>query len=155
MALFLVRKACDPMNHVECEWRINNGGRGLYELTQKLQNWLREVGAWEGWANLFVPHTSASLLVQENADPDVREDILDYFARLVVDGDPRFRHANEGPDDMAAHLRSVLTQNSLVIPVRAGRPALGVWQGVFLFEHRVRPRDRQVLVSFQGVVKEE
>lgn len=112
------------------------------------------VDAWAGWANLFVPHTSASLLLQENADPDVRADILDYFARLVPDGDPDFRHRNEGTDDMSAHLRSVLTQNSLIIPVREGRAALGGWQGVFLFEHRVRPISRRVLVSFQGVMEE-
>ncbi|CDQ12269.1 conserved protein of unknown function [Acidithiobacillus ferrivorans] len=143
------------MRHCSHEWQVNNGGRGLYELTQKLQDWLREVDARVGWANLFVPHTSASLLLQENADPDVRADILDYFARLVPDGDHGFRHRNEGPDDMSAHLRSVLTQNSLIIPVREGRAALGVWQGVFLFEHRVRPVSRRVLVSFQGVMEED
>ncbi|MHB1320710.1 MAG: secondary thiamine-phosphate synthase enzyme YjbQ [Acidithiobacillus ferrivorans] len=143
------------MRHCSHEWQVNNGGRGLYELTQKLQGWLREIDARLGWANLFVPHTSASLLLQENADPDVRADILDYFARLVPDGDPGFRHRNEGPDDMSAHLRSVLTQNSLIIPVREGRAALGAWQGVFLFEHRVRPVSRQVLVSFQGVMEED
>ena len=135
-------------------WQVDNGGRGLYDLTRKLQEWLGEVGAREGWVNLFVPHTSASLLLQENADPDVQRDILDYFARMVPDGDPRFQHRNEGPDDMSAHLRSALTQNSLVIPVREGRARLGVWQGVFLFEHRVRPISRQVLVSFQGLAKE-
>lgn len=142
------------MTRYSDEWQVNNGGRGLYELTQKLQEWLREAGAREGWVNLFVPHTSASLLLQENADPDVQRDILDYFARLVPDGDAGFRHCNEGPDDMSAHLRSALTQNSLIIPVREGRAALGVWQGVFLFEHRLRPVSRRVLVSFQGVVEE-
>lgn len=141
------------MKQYSGEWQVNNGGRGLYELTQKLQEWLREAGAKEGWVNLFVPHTSASLLLQENADPDVQRDILDYFARLVPDGDAGFRHCNEGPDDMSAHLRTALTQNSLIIPVREGRAALGVWQGVFLFEHRLRPVSRRVLVSFQGVVE--
>ncbi|MCR0970385.1 secondary thiamine-phosphate synthase enzyme YjbQ, partial [Acidithiobacillus ferrooxidans] len=102
-------------------WQMDNGGRGLYDLTPKLQEWLEEVRAGEGWVNLFVPHTSASLLLQENADPDVQRDILDYFARMVPDGDPGFRHRNEGPDDMSAHLRSALTQNSLIIPVREGR----------------------------------
>ncbi|MGE4530445.1 MAG: secondary thiamine-phosphate synthase enzyme YjbQ [Acidithiobacillus sp.] len=142
------------MQHVSQDWRVNAGGRGLHELTDRIQRWLEEIKAQEGWLNVFVPHTSASLLLQENADPDVQADILDYFLRMVPDGDPRFRHRNEGPDDMSAHLRSVLTQNSLVIPVREGRAALGVWQGVFLFEHRSKPLNRQVLVSFQGKVEE-
>ncbi|WP_414041367.1 secondary thiamine-phosphate synthase enzyme YjbQ [Acidithiobacillus sp. M4-SHS-6] len=143
------------MKHLSTEWKIAAGGRRLQELTGALQSWLQAVAAREGLVNLFVPHTSASLVLQENADPDVQQDILDYFARLVPDDDPHFRHRNEGPDDMSAHLRCVLTQNSLVIPVREGRAALGVWQGVFLFEHRTRSLTRQVLVSFQGETGEK
>lgn len=142
------------MKHFSAEWKIQHGGRGLHELTEKLQDWLQSISAREGLVNVFVPHTSASLIIQENADPDVQRDILGYFARLVPDDDPHFYHRNEGPDDMSAHLRCVLTQNSLVIPVREGRAALGVWQGVFLFEHRTRPLTRQVLLSFQGATGE-
>lgn len=141
------------MKHLSTEWKITAGGRRLHELTEALQAWLQAVGAREGLVNLFLPHTSASLILQENADPDVQHDILDYFARLVPDDDSHFRHRNEGPDDMSAHLRCVLTQNSLVIPVREGRAALGVWQGVFLFEHRTRPLSRQILLSFQGMTR--
>ncbi len=139
------------MQHLSGTWQVCHGGRGLHELTGRLESWLREVHAQEGLVNLFVPHTSASLILQENADADVQSDILEYFQRLVPDADPRYRHRNEGPDDMSAHLRSVLTQNSLVIPVRDGRAALGVWQGVFLFEHRTRSLNRQILISFQGL----
>ena len=99
---------------------------------------------------MFVHHTSASLILCENADPTVRRDLEAFFARLVPDGDPRFEHVDEGPDDMPAHLRSILTQNSLAIPVSASRCDLGTWQGVFLWEHRADPHRRRVTVSVVG-----
>jgi secondary thiamine-phosphate synthase enzyme len=103
-----------------------------------------------GIVNVFIHHTSASLIIQENADPDVRTDLDAFFARLVPDGDPLFRHTDEGPDDMSAHIRSVLTATSLNIPVINGRLGLGTWQGVYLWEHRLAPHMRRVTVTILG-----
>ena len=119
------------MQHVSQDWRVNAGGRGLHELTDRIQRWLEEIKAQEGWLNVFVPHTSASLLLQENADPDVQADILDYFLRMVPDGDPRFRHRNEGPDDMSAHLRSVLTRTVWSYRCERGAPPWGFGRACF------------------------
>jgi len=103
-----------------------------------------------GMLNLFVQHTSCSLMIQENADPDVLHDMETFMARLVTDGDPAFRHRAEGPDDMPAHIRMALTSVSLNIPVQKGVPALGIWQGVYLYEHRQQHLNRRVLVSLTG-----
>ena len=103
-----------------------------------------------GLCHLFIRHTSASLILCENADPDVRRDLDTYMEKLVRDGDPMFRHRSEGPDDMSAHIRSVLTASSLTLPVRDGRCDLGTWQGVFLWEHRTHAHRREVVVTVQG-----
>jgi secondary thiamine-phosphate synthase enzyme len=122
----------------------------LSEVTRSLESlvaeWVRETGKREGLCTVFVRHTSASLLIQENADPDVRRDLDAFFARLVPEGDPLYQHTTEGPDDMPAHVRSALTATSLSIPILAGRLALGTWQGVYLWEHRHKPSRRELVV---------
>jgi len=125
-------------------------GRGLFEITSAVADWVAGAGVQTGLLHLFVQHTSCSLLIQENADPSVRHDLERFFARLVPDGDPLFRHVSEGPDDMPAHVRAALTQTSLSIPVRAGRLALGTWQGIYLYEHRLRPGPRRVILHLLG-----
>lgn len=129
---------------------IRTPGRGLVEITRRVADWVRGSGVRDGLLTLFIRHTSASLLVQENADPEVRRDLERFFARLVPDGDPLFGHTAEGPDDMPAHVRAALTQTSLSIPVIGGRPALGTWQGVYLYEHRRAPHERTVLLHLIG-----
>ncbi|MGC9239195.1 MAG: secondary thiamine-phosphate synthase enzyme YjbQ [Acidithiobacillus sp.] len=138
------------LQQVDTQWRIATSGRALYRLDSRLASWLHEIGAVSGWVQVFLPHTSAGLILQENADPDVQRDLLDFFHRLVPDGDPRYRHQNEGPDDMAAHIRTTLTQNSLSIPVRDGGLQLGTWQGLYLFEHRQQAQQRHLWVGFTG-----
>ena len=121
-------------------------GQGLTEITRELQAIVADAAVDDGICTLFVQHTSASLVVQENADPDVQRDLQAFFRRLVPEGDPLWTHTAEGPDDMPAHVRAALTQTSLSIPVVGGRLALGTWQGVYLWEHRRRGSQRQVLV---------
>ncbi len=104
-------------------------------------------GVADGLCHVFLQHTSASLLIQENADPNVLHDLETWFSRLVPDGDPRYRHVEEGPDDMPSHIRAAITQPSLLIPVRGRRLALGTWQAVYLFEHRLNPHTRRLLVT--------
>ena len=118
-------------------------GRGLVEITRPVVEFVDASGFANGVLTLFVRHTSASLLVQENADPVVRADLDRFFARLVPDGDALFRHRDEGPDDMPAHVRAALTAVQLSIPLEGGRLALGTWQGIYLWEHRVRPQRRR------------
>jgi secondary thiamine-phosphate synthase enzyme len=125
-------------------------GRGLVEITREVVRRVGEAGVATGVLTLFIRHTSASLLVQENADPDVRADLDRFMARLVPDGDALFRHRDEGPDDMPAHVRSALTSVQLSIPIAAGRLALGTWQGIYLWEHRLRPHRREVAVHLLG-----
>lgn len=122
-------------------------GRGLYNLTRQIAAVVEDSGVRTGLCHVFLQHTSASLILQENADPDVLRDLEDWFARAVQDGDPRYRHDAEGPDDMSAHIRAALTQPSLTIPVTGGRLALGTWQGIFLFEHRTAPHLRRLVVT--------
>jgi secondary thiamine-phosphate synthase enzyme len=125
-------------------------GRGLVEITRPVAGWTAGRGMESGLLTLFIRHTSASLVVQENADPDVRGDLERYFARLVPDGDKLFRHRDEGPDDMPAHVRAALTAVQLSIPISEGRLALGTWQGIYLFEHRLRPHRREVALHLVG-----
>ncbi|MBI3140426.1 MAG: YjbQ family protein [Rhodocyclales bacterium] len=125
-------------------------GRGLHEITHDVRHWVRESGIGEGLLTLFIRHTSASLLVQENADPEVQRDLERFLARLVPDGDPLFRHATEGPDDMPAHVRAALTQTQLSIPVADGEPMLGTWQGIYLYEHRMAGARREVALHIIG-----
>ncbi len=124
--------------------------RGLHDVSQEVVEAVTESKIVRGMCNLFVRHTSASLTIQENADPDVRRDLEAFFRRLCPDGDPIYRHTMEGPDDMPAHVCSALTATSLVIPISDGKLALGTWQGIFLWEHRKRCRERSVLISCWG-----
>jgi len=125
-------------------------GRGLLEITRPVVEWTTRSGMQNGLLTLFVRHTSASLLVQENADPAVRRDLDAFFARLVPDGDPLFRHQDEGPDDMPAHVRSAVTAVQLSIPLANRRLALGQWQGIYLWEHRLKPYRREVALHLIG-----
>ena len=130
---------------------VETPGRRTVELTSEVHRMVRESGIEVGLVNIFVHHTSASLMIQENADPDVLLDTESFLARLVPDGDPLFVHRAEGPDDMPAHIRTVLTQVSLSVPVTAGRCQLGTWQGIYLYEHRHRPHRRRVTITVQGL----
>ncbi len=125
-------------------------GRGLHEITEKVRLWSTASGIATGLLTLFIRHTSASLLVQENADPEVQRDLERFLARLVPDGDPLFEHMQEGPDDMPAHVRAALTQTQLSIPVVAGKLVLGTWQGLYLYEHRRRGTQREVALHLIG-----
>jgi secondary thiamine-phosphate synthase enzyme len=132
------------------EITIRTRGRGLYEFTGKVADWIAEKKFTCGLVTLHLRHTSASLLIQENADPDVRRDLENFFARLVPDGDRLFVHTIEGDDDMPAHVRTALTAVNLSIPVNEGRLALGTWQGIYLWEHRRSPHSRTVTIHFVG-----
>ncbi len=129
---------------------IATGGRATVEISADVDAVVRAAGIRRGLCHLFLHHTSASLIITENADPDVRHDLENYLARLVRDGDPAYRHDQEGDDDMAAHIRSVLTQTEITLPLRDGRLALGTWQGVYLWEHRYRPHQRRLSITLQG-----
>ena len=128
---------------------VRTSGPGLVEITRELAGWVAAQQMTTGLLTLFCRHTSASLLIQENADPDVARDLEDYFARIAPESDA-YRHQDEGPDDMPAHLRAALTQTQLTIPLVGGRLALGTWQGVWLFEHRARPHRREVVLHLLG-----
>jgi secondary thiamine-phosphate synthase enzyme len=132
------------------ELTVATRGRGTYDITQLVRGVVTASGAREGLATVWIAHTSASLIVSENADKDVRRDLDAFMARLVPDGDPLFIHTAEGDDDMPAHVRSVLTQTSIGIPIAEGRLALGTWQGLYLWEHRSSPHQRTVTVSVIG-----
>lgn len=129
---------------------IDTKGRGLRDITEDVQAWIASSGIREGLLTLFVRHTSASLFIQENADPDVRADLDRFFARQVPDGDALFRHRDEGPDDMPAHVRAALTAVQLSIPLSRGRLSLGTWQGIYLWEHRARPHRREIALHLIG-----
>jgi secondary thiamine-phosphate synthase enzyme len=129
---------------------VSSPGRGTTELTDMVQAQVKQSGVHEGLCTVFVHHTSASLMICENADPQVREDLERFFARLVKDGDPVFHHIDEGPDDMPSHVRSILTQPSISIPIRNGRCDLGTWQGIYLWEHRFASHHRKCTVSVVG-----
>lgn len=129
---------------------IATRGRGLVEITDPVAAWIAELQLRQGLLTLHLQHTSASLLIQENADPDVRRDLDAFFARLVRDGDSLFLHTAEGDDDMAAHIRTALTAVNLSLPVSAGRLALGTWQGIYVWEHRTQPHRRRLGLHFLG-----
>ena len=132
------------------ELTLATRGRGLYDFTRVVEQWISENQFADGLLTLHLRHTSASLLIQENADPDVRRDLDAFFARLVRDGDPLFIHTAEGDDDMSAHIRTALTTVNLSIPIRDGDLALGTWQGIYLWEHRTHPHSRHVALHFIG-----
>lgn len=129
---------------------VRTRGRGTTEVTDAVQQAVATSGVSEGLCTVFIHHTSASLTINENADPDVQRDLDAFLTRLVPDGDPIYIHTVEGPDDMPSHVRAALTQTSLSIPVTGGRCALGTWQGVFLWEHRHRAHERRVTVTVVG-----
>ena len=133
----------------QTEIEVATTGRGTYELTKRVAEAVRASRVATGLCHVFTTHTSASLMICENADPDVRRDLETFMADIAPDGDPRFVHTAEGPDDMPAHVRSVLTTSDLTIPVKDGALALGTWQGVYLWEHRTHGHRRRVLVTIQ------
>jgi secondary thiamine-phosphate synthase enzyme len=133
----------------QTEIEVVTAGRGTYELTARVADAVRASGVATGLCHVFTTHTSASLMICENADPDVRRDLETFMRDLAPDGDPRFKHTAEGPDDMPAHVRSVLTTSDLTVPIANGALALGTWQGVYLWEHRRQGHRRRVLVTIQ------
>ena len=134
-------------------FEIHTPGRGLHPITTSVCDAVHTSSVTVGICNVFVHHTSASLLIQENADPDVRRDLDAFFARLVPDGDPLYLHIDEGPDDMPSHVRSALTASTLSIPITNGTLGLGTWQGIYLWEHRTHPHRRRVTVTITGTPK--
>jgi len=129
---------------------VSTRGKGLYEITPEIARWVTGAAVKEGLLTVFVQHTSASLLIQENADPDVVHDLNVFFGRVVPEDNRLYRHTIEGPDDMPAHIRAALTATQLSIPVERGRMTLGTWQGVYLFEHRTAPHRRSVVLQLLG-----
>ena len=129
---------------------IKTSGQSMYEITDDINSWLKKQHINSGQLNIFIKHTSASLCIQENASVDVMEDILDYFAKLVPENPSLYKHNIEGKDDMPAHIKSVLTQTSLTVPVKNNQMDLGTWQGIFLFEHRVASMQRRLKLTLIG-----
>ena len=138
------------MHQAHFTFQVSTRGKGLYDFTGEVAAWLRGSGIRDGLVTLFVRHTSASLVIQENADPDVQGDLERFLSRLVPEHDSLYRHTQEGPDDMPAHVRAALTQTQLSIPVRGGRMVLGTWQGIYLFEHRRSGHVREVAAHVLG-----
>jgi len=129
---------------------VRTHGKGLYPFTNDAEAWIAKQGLTSGLVTVFVQHTSCSLLIQENADPDVTLDLRDFFERLVPENEEGYRHTIEGADDMTSHIRSTLTHTSLSIPLVSGRLALGTWQGLYLFEHRSQPHHRHIVLQLLG-----
>jgi secondary thiamine-phosphate synthase enzyme len=129
---------------------VSTRGKGLYDFTRQVNEWVRGSGIATGLLTVFCQHTSASLVIQENADPDVIADLNDHFERLAPEDNRLYRHTSEGPDDMPAHIRTALTSTQLSIPVISARPALGTWQGIYLFEHRTHGHRRSVALHLIG-----
>lgn len=138
------------MRQVQHTFQVASRGKGLYDFTAAVACWVAASGIRDGLLTLFIRHTSASLVIQENADPDVQSDLERFLSRLVPEHDPIYQHTLEGPDDMPAHVRAALTQSHLSIPVREARMALGTWQGLYLFEHRRAGHTRQIAAHLLG-----
>lgn len=138
------------MAHFSKNLEVPTRGKGLYEITGRIAEWVGGIRVNSGLLTVFVQHTSASLLVQENADPDVVHDLNAFFNRLVKEDDSLYRHTSEGADDMPSHIRAALTLTQISIPIEQGRMALGTWQGVYVFEHRAAPHRRRVLLHLIG-----
>lgn len=132
------------------QFEARTSGRGTFDITDEVARAVSRSGVGDGLCNVFLHHTSASLILCENADPDVRRDLETFMSRLVKDGDPMFVHDAEGPDDMPSHVRTILTQNSINVPVRGGKLALGTWQGIYVWEHRHAPHRRRISVTILG-----
>jgi len=141
-----------PLHVANRSLHVETGGQGFTEITREICDWLTSLAAGEGLLTLFVAHTSASLTIQENADPDVLRDLADALQRIAPYDYP-YRHASEGIDDMPAHIKAMVTSTSLSIPVEEGRPALGTWQGIYLIEHRARPHRRRIALNFMGSLR--
>ena len=130
--------------------QIDTDGRGTYDLSADIQSAVKKSGVSSGMCHVFIRHTSASLMISENADPAVMRDLESFMSRQVPDGDPIYTHTQEGPDDMPSHVRSILTQCDLNVPIQDGKCALGTWQGIYLWEHRHAPHQRKVILTIQG-----
>ena len=131
-------------------YKINTNGQKLYEFTNEIKNWIKENQFKNGILNLNIQHTSASLIVQENADPDVQTDLINYFDKLAPMDNSLYIHTTEGKDDMPAHIKSSLTNNQITLSIKSGEIILGTWQGIYLFEHRLAPQLRKILFHFLG-----
>ena len=138
------------MRHAQHTLTVRTPGQGLHEVTREISGWVAGQGIDEGLLTVFCQHTSASLTIQENADPDVRGDLETFFQRLVREDPSLYRHTLEGPDDMPAHIRAALTAATLAVPVSGGRLALGTWQGLYVFEHRRQPHQRRLVLHLAG-----
>ena len=138
------------MRQAHHEIHIQTRGKGLYDFTDQVASWLRGTAVTDGLLTVFVRHTSASLTIQENADPDVVADLNDFFGRIAPEDNRLYRHTVEGPDDMPAHIRTALTQTQISVPVLGGRMSLGTWQGIYLWEHRLRVHRREVALHLIG-----
>ena len=132
------------------ELKINTNGQNLYDFTNQLNDWIKKNEFKNGILNLSIQHTSASLIVQENADPDVQADLISYFNKLAPMDDSLYTHSIEGKDDMPAHIKSSLTNNQITLSIRKGKLLLGTWQGLYLFEHRLKPQLRKIIFHFLG-----
>ncbi|MEO8747285.1 MAG: secondary thiamine-phosphate synthase enzyme YjbQ [Rhodanobacter sp.] len=141
------------MNEAQSRIEVSTPGRGFVDITEAVAGRVAGTSVDCGIVHVFVPHTSCSLVLGENADPAVRDDLERWFARAVVDGDPLFRHTAEGPDDMPAHIRSILAGVSVTVPLQDGRLQLGTWQGIYLWEHRLQPHRRAVMVTVLGALR--
>jgi secondary thiamine-phosphate synthase enzyme len=141
------------MQQFQTQIEIQTRGAGLYEFTREIQRFIFMSGVETGLVTAFCRHTSASLIIQENADPDVRSDLMGFFRRIAPEGMEWISHRTEGADDMPAHIKAALTQTSIGIPVSNGLPVLGTWQGLYLFEHRTQPHRREVVMHLIGAVK--
>ncbi len=138
------------MKQAQTTIAVSTRGQGLYEVTGQVLDWVKKQKIGAGLLIVFCRHTSASLTIQENADPDVQHDLETFFSRLVSDNPAHYRHTSEGADDMPAHIKCALTDVQLSIPVAGGSPALGTWQGIYLFEHRLRPHSRRLVLHLMG-----
>lgn len=138
------------MRQVKDHIFLTTDGQALYEITDRVRAWVAEQDIDSGLLTLYLHHTSASLVIQENADPDVLRDLNDFFRAIVSEDTRHYRHTQEGPDDMPAHIRAMLTATQVTIPVDQGQPDLGRWQGIFLYEHRARPRERRITMHLLG-----
>jgi secondary thiamine-phosphate synthase enzyme len=149
-AQFGEKRYCRVVAFFTHELTVPTRGKGLYPFTREVAQWLASTGVASGLLTVFIQHTSASLVMQENADPDVMLDLAEYFDRIVPEGQSWYRHTMEGPDDMTSHIRSALTQTSIAIPVVEGRMTLGTWQGLYVFEHRRAADRRRVVLQLMG-----
>ena len=138
------------MTQKTTQLQVSTRGKGLYEFTRQVEGWLATSGISTGLLTIFIQHTSASLTIQENADPDVQADLNDFFSRIAPEDNRLYRHTAEGPDDMPAHIRSALTMTQLSVPVVSGQLALGTWQGLYVFEHRSEPQRRRLVLHVSG-----